>query len=89
MSANSSRSGTGKSPVLLPSQPLNDALVKKPSNVPMNKLSDSRFRASLYSPPNIQSRPGTSLISRASPPGSIPLRKARTSPQHNRVPDSN
>ena len=88
-SANPSTSGSGKSPVLLPSQPLIDALVKKPSSVPMNKLSDSRFRASLYSPPNIQSRPGTSLISRASPPGSIPLRKARTSPQHNRVPDSN
>ena len=84
-SANPSGSGSGKSPVLIPSQPLKDALVKKSPSVPMHKLSESRLRTSLTSPPNIQSRPGTSPISRASPPGSFPPKKARTSPQHNHV----
>jgi len=84
ISANKSRSGSGKSPLLTPSQPLNEAPVKKSPSVLTHMPSDSRFRASLTSPPS-QSRPGISPISRASPPSSFPPKKARTSPQHNRV----
>ena len=88
-SANPSTSGSGKSPVSIPSQPLKEAPVKKSPSVLMYKPSDSRFRTSMTSPPNSQSRLVTSPISRASPPGSIPSKKAQASPHHNRVSDPN
>ena len=89
LSANSpSKSGTGKSPVPSPSQPLIVTLDKKTSGVLMKKPSESPFFTTLNSPPNIQSKPGTSPNNRGSPPGLNPPKKSRTSPHHNRVPDS-